>query len=183
MTFPISPIWSCRDPNTDLHSSMEHKSVPLKGELEQPPVSHHTKATLTGAQSQTNTHAVVCVCRKALRLSPQNRPTDHLHCFCLSTHTSQACPITATPTTSSHKSWMYVTPTDPSLCSLPSCTSSDSALTQGLQLCAPCLSKAKAVSEKCTHRRAEKPPLCNGITSSKLLTHQGENLAVGKTTL
>lgn len=60
-------------------------------------------------------------------------------------------------------------------------TTTDSALTQGRGT--PLYTAAGKRSEKCGHRRAEKFPLRTSITSSELLTHQGENLAVGKNTL
>jgi len=40
-------------------------------------------------------------------------------------------PITATPTASSHQPQVYLTPTHPPFCSLPSRATTDGALTQG----------------------------------------------------
>lgn len=115
-------------------------------------MSRCIKATLAGAQSQTapciHTQWWVCV-----EKSPQAAITGQI------ISTASAHPYRATPTTSSTN---HIPPIAAFLGVL--------SHRAEVHLCTQRLGKAKAVSEKCSHRRAEKFPLCNGITSSKLLT-------------
>ena len=127
-------------------------------------------------------NTVVCMWRKALRLSPQNRPSPPpllIHTYVPSLFPSQQHQLL--PATN-HRciSLPHIPPFAAFLAVPPQTVPS---LKAEVHLCPPWLGKAKAVSEKGSHRRAETPLLYNGITGSKLLTHQGENLAVQKTML
>lgn len=182
MTIPILLVWRCHDSDTDLHGAQVCSPQRRGGAASYIPstqrlhyLGHNPR------QHPVYTHSCMC-----MQKSPEALTTEQ------TISTASAHPHTH-PKPASSQQHQLLPVTNPECMSLPQTPPFAAFLAvpaqivpsqrAEVQLCAPCLGKTKAVSEKCTTRRAEKPPLCNGITSSKLFTHQGENLAVGKTML